>query len=842
MNAGSQRPALRAGITLVEAAQLHDAGDFDAARGAYLALIEAQPRNTRAMYLLGLLEQASGDPEVAMSWLQQAIALDPAQADAWLTIGDLHAQAGADALAAEAFERSVGHGRASALAWFKLGFARQKLERHADAEKAYRRAVKLQPVFPEAWCNLGNELGALGRDDEAVAALRRAVLQRPQFPEAWRNLGVLLEAAFDRREEALECFERACEQRPDYVDAQFSRASTLGALGRSVEAVAAYERVFALDPLHAGAYNNLGILFLEEWLLEDARVCFERALEADPLHAEALNNLGNVDLREQRFPEAAEDFRRALEIAPSFVEAFNGAGLAAQELGRAVDAVGCFRQALALRPGFVEAQANLAMTFVQLGDGDAARSAFLHAASLSGDATLRLRAATLLPAIMGTTASIAAERERIDADLQALSGAPVAVTEAQLMKYLDPPFYFAYRGWNNRSVLSRLAAQYLHMTPELGFEAPHVHAPRTRSTVRVGFVSQYFFRHSVGMSFAQLFAGLGADPRLEVIGISLGNKDDEVTSLIRGHCAGWLSPRGNLAAIREAIAALELDVLFYTDIGMDRITYPLAFSRLARVQCLSGGHPETSGSPSIDYLLSSRWLETPAAQDWYSERLVLLDSYNSVLTRPAVVPGLSGRSALGVGDEHVYLCPVKLHKLHPEFDAALAAIVERDPKAVVLLFEDERQQHWRGLTEARQRQTMGAAADRVRFEPWADARTFQSWLRAADAVLDCWPFGMGTTAISALGQGIPVLTLPSARLSGRGTQALLRMMDIDWLVADSVDDFVSRALTLAAEPSLRHQLAQELGARSDLLFKQADCAAEMAGFLVESVARKEAAA
>ncbi|MCA3153081.1 MAG: hypothetical protein ING77_18085, partial [Rhodocyclaceae bacterium] len=143
---------------------------------------------------------------------------------------------------------------------------------------------------------------------------------------------------------------------------------------------------------------------------------------------------------------------------------------------------------------------------------------------------------------------------------------------------------------------------------------------------------------------------------------------------------------------------------------------------------------------------------------------------------------------------------------------------------------------------ARQRETMGAAAGRVRFEPWADARTFQSWLQAADAVLDCWPFGMGTTAINALGQAIPVLTLPSERLSGRGTQALLRMMEIDWLVAADVDDFVSRAVTLAAEPSLRQQLAQDLRARSDVLFRQADCAAEMAGFLVESVARKEAAA
>jgi len=832
---------MNAAAALTDAARLHDAGDFTSARAGYLAVIAAQPANARAMYLLGLLEQAAGNRDDSMASLRRAIEVDLAQPDAWLAIGGLHAQAGEDALAVEAFERAVEHGRGSALGWFRLGFARQKLERHAEAEKAYRRAIRLQPVFPEAWCNLGNELGALGRDDEAIAALRRAVAQRPMFPEAWRNLGVVLESAAGGREEALSCFERACEQQPDYVDAQFSRASALGTLGRAVDAVAAYERVLELDAKHAGAYNNLGILFLDEWLLEEARACFQRALASDPAHAEALNNLGNVDLREQRFPEAAEEFRRALSIAPSFVEAFNGAGLAAQELGRADDAAACFRQALALRPAFIEAQANLGMTLVQLGDVSAARQSFMHAARLADDATLRLRAATALSSIMGTPASIEADRHRIDAELDAIVGAPGRASEAQLTTYLDPPFYFAYRGWNNRERLSTLAGVYLAATPELGYEAPHVHAPRERRTVRVGFISQYFYRHSVGISFAALFEGLAADPRLELIGIGLGRHDDDVTARIRSHCAGWLAPRGTLAAIREAIASLELDVLFFTDIGMDRMTYPLSLSRLARVQCVSGGHPETTGSPNVDFMVSSRWLETAQAQPFYRERLVLLDAYNSVLSRPATLSGLATRSDLGIDGVHAYVCPVKLHKLHPDFDAALARIIERDPKAVVVLFEDERQLHWRSLTQARQRETMGAMAERVRFERWADARTFQSWLSAADAVLDCWPFGMGTTAIGALGQGIPVLTLPSERMSGRGTQALLRMMDIDGLVAADRDDFVSRALALAGEPSLRSQFAQDLRARSDLLFKQADCAAEMAGFLAESVARKEAA-
>ena len=61
----------------------------------------------------------------------------------------------------------------------------------------------------------------------------------------------------------------------------------------------------------------------------------------------------------------------------------------------------------------------------------------------------------------------------------------------------------------------------------------------------------------------------------------------------------------NLDLARRQIADQELDVLYYADIGMDPLTYFLAFARLAPVQCVTWGHPVTTGIPTIDYFLSS---------------------------------------------------------------------------------------------------------------------------------------------------------------------------------------------------------------------------------------------
>lgn len=820
---------------LAQAARLHDAGDFEAAHQGYVEAIRFEPANSRAHYLIGMLELRAGRAAAALEHLRRSIAIEPAAADVWLAIGEAEAMRGENAAAMDALKRCVRQDRGNAVGWFKLGLAHEGRKAFDDAERAYRRALKLRPVFPEAWCNLGNALFARKDVGEAEVALRRSLVQREAFPECWRNLGIVLEQT-GRNEEALQCFERACSLSPDFADAQFSRGVALGTLGRMVDAVDVYERVLALQPDHVGTYNNLGIIYLHECLLEEARECFERAIAIEPDHAKAHNNLGNAHLRRQAFVEAAASFARALALSREFPEAVVGAGMAAQELGDLDAAVDRYRQAIAMRPGYATAHANLGVALGLLGRSDEAKRALLHAHALSGNFMLKVLAATLLSPIMGSAASLQAEQSRIAAALDELASQPdalLATPEADLLEWLTPLFYAAFRGWNNRVLMRDLVRLYVRMTPTLASIAPHVGGPRRPGPIRVGFISANFFRHSVGNSYAGLLSGMAADPRLALTGISLGTVADEVTAAIRAACADWLQPRGSLASIREQIAALELDVLFYTDIGMDRVTYPLAMSRLATIQCIGGGHPESCGSPTIDYMVSSRLIEGEEARAFHTETLALLDALPTELVRPTVVADICTRAELGMDafpGDRFYVCPTKLQKLHPDFDAALVRLVKADPQARIVLFEDMRHRHWRPLTEARQLRTMGEAATRVMFAPWADGRTFQSWLQQADIVLDCWPFGLGTTAILAVGLGVPIVTLPGSRMTSRTTLALMRLLDMHDLVAEDVDDYVKKAVSMAADRVLRQKVSSQISARSDRVFGRRDAARVTAEF------------
>jgi tetratricopeptide (TPR) repeat protein len=66
-----------------------------------------------------------------------------------------------------------------------------------------------------------------------------------------------------------------------------------------------------------------------------------------------------------------------------------------------------------------------------------------------------------------------------------------------------------------------------------------------------------------------------------------------------------IDSHGGLERAHTQLGALELDVLFYQDIGMESVSYFLSFARLASVQCVSFGHPNTTGVPNMDYFISN---------------------------------------------------------------------------------------------------------------------------------------------------------------------------------------------------------------------------------------------
>ncbi|HEV8657570.1 MAG TPA: tetratricopeptide repeat protein [Thermoanaerobaculia bacterium] len=106
--------------------------------------------------------------------------------------------------------------------------------------------------------------------------------------------------------------------------------------------------------------------------VEQAQEAYERVIALDPMHADAHVNLGRI-LHEQRAPVAAEKhYRVALKADPHHETAAFNLGVALEDLGRFSEAIDAYRRAIDLDPENSDAHYNIAGIYERRGDKAAA--------------------------------------------------------------------------------------------------------------------------------------------------------------------------------------------------------------------------------------------------------------------------------------------------------------------------------------------------------------------------------------------------------------------------------------------------------------------------------------
>ncbi len=232
----------------------------------------------------------SGRLAEADALYRRILLADPDQSDALHLLGLIAHQSGESAGAVELIERAVAARPDFAEAHSDLGNALAGLSRLTAAEAAYARAIELKPDFAEAHVNLADLLRRLGRLAEAEAASGTAVALRPDMVEARMNLGVVLKLQ-SRLAEAEAAFREAVRLAPDFAATHSNLGNALQGQGRLGEAEEAYRRALELKPGFATAHNNLANALKEQGRLGEADAAYRRALELDPGSAEAHGNL-----------------------------------------------------------------------------------------------------------------------------------------------------------------------------------------------------------------------------------------------------------------------------------------------------------------------------------------------------------------------------------------------------------------------------------------------------------------------------------------------------------------------------------------------------------------------
>lgn len=228
------------------------------------------------------------------------------------------------------------------------------------------------------------ELLRTGRHAEAERQLREICAGPGADAESWFFLGAISGARKDAAR-AEECFRKALELKPDFLQARFNLAIALRDQDRLDAARAELEAVITSQPGHAEACNALGYVYVRLERQDDAERLFRAALARNPAHLDALTNLGNILSSRKRWAEAVALYSRALDIAPAHSDAAINLGGAFAMQGRVEEAIIAYRQAIAANPANATAHVQLGIALKRLGKMQGAELAFREALRISPD-------------------------------------------------------------------------------------------------------------------------------------------------------------------------------------------------------------------------------------------------------------------------------------------------------------------------------------------------------------------------------------------------------------------------------------------------------------------------
>lgn len=658
---------------------------------------------------------------------------------------------------------------------------------------------------------LGVLVGQRGDLVRARALIEESIAVKP-LPAYYQNLAHTLRLLGDH-DQALQAARTAHELDASDPKSHLALVDALYYLGRHREALAACRELIDGRPGLAEAHNSCGRVFQALGRLEEATAAYRVALDFKADLFEAYGNLAGVLLLRNLLEDALAVYRAAARRNPRLPGIQSEIGKVLQELGRADEAQDCFRKALAEEPqSFANrwrlVNGHLRLIYRSDEEIESARAAYANSLH-----------------------ELAADIETWSEAARATAADSVGGTQ---------PYYLAYQGKNDRD-LQQAYGQMMCRIMQTRYPqyterpAPVPQTPGER--IRVGFASGYFSRHSIWkIPISGWIETLDRD-RFELFGYHLGSKSDAQTQKARSLISQFRAGAATIEQWAQSIRNDRLDVLVYPELGMDPLSFRLATLRLAPVQAVYGGHPQTSGLPTMDYFLSSDLMEGPNADSHYTERLVRLANLSVHYEPPETGDLKISRADLGLtADSIVFWCCQVPFKYLPKYDSVFAKIAQRVKNARFVFIRYRRGPAVTEILQQRLSRCFSeyglSAREHCIFLPTMDFGRFNAVARLADIYLDTIEWSGNNSLLESLAWNTPPVVLPGAMMRGRHALAILAMMGITEAIATTVDDYVDIAVRLALEPELRAAIAARVAEAKHALYRDAASVRSLEAFLI----------
>jgi protein O-GlcNAc transferase len=380
--------------------------------------------------------------------------------------------------------------------------------------------------------------------------------------------------------------------------------------------------------------------------------------------------------------------------------------------------------------------------------------------------------------------------------------------------FSSTPFYLAYHDELNKAILEKMAKILRQglITP------PKLKKIKNRKKPKIAIISQHFYKHSVMDFYFHTIANLP-----ETFDVTLIYIDpihiDHITKDLFERADTVLMPSGQHEELIPLIVEGQFDMIIYPEVGMSNVIYYLSMLRLAPIQVGLMGHPETSGSASMDYFVSWKNFHFDQPKKQFTETVVQLEKLPICYDYPVEMDGIKKtRKSLGLPNNHhiLFTIPMMLFKIQPEFDAVIIKIIQASQRhRVVLICYNAIEK----IVFARlKKQLAKNELEQLIFCLPFKRRDYYALIKNSNVVLESFPFGGGNTVLHAMAAGTPVISLRANQLKGAFGAGYYDYLGETGYCAHTVDEYIQLAIKVANDATVKSRYKAMIQKNKDKLF------------------------
>ncbi len=683
----------------------------------------------------------------------------------------------------------------------------------------------------------------LGNTARAEQLCQRVLQIDDKRPQAW-HLAALVAHRSGNHTTAVERIQKAIDIEPANAEWLTQAAEIFRVADMSGRAEGAARRALEINPALHSAHNNLGLILQHADLLDEAETCFLKAIELNPLYPRAHYNLGNTYLLQHRYDEALRSLGSALKLQPEYPRAWNAIGLVHREIGNYRDAHRAIAKALEQKPRDIKARLNLAGTLqAQARNVEAVRcyreilqrqprqfetlcrlSRLLHrgtqweasleaaerAVEVQPDSAEALANLLYLRSFVCDWRDRAKLRQRsILSTREALSaGRRSPIWPAGSLRLIEDPELQLQIARQHGDNLTEATIEFRRGSP---FEYPR---SRSDGRLRIAYMSGGFRNYPFGHLSRRLYA-LHDRSKFEVFAYSLEPDDgSDYRRGIEADCDRFLDVAGwSPSQIARRVSDDGIHILVAHDTLLTSDYVDCLAMRPAPLQ-VSWLYPGTYGAEFIDYIVADRVVIPQKDERYFSEQVLFLPHTHYITDNAQEAAAeMPQRSECGLPEDAFVFCCFNLaSKIEPEMFEVWMRILLQVPASVLWLLSNLEivQKNLRREAERR-----GVPGDRIVFAGRRPKPQHLARHRLADLFLDTAPYNAHTTAVDAMGVGLPLITCPGTTFASRVAASIVSAAGMPELIVAGMGEFEKRAVHLAQHPEELSQLRERLTAQRD---------------------------